>query len=236
MAKNSLNNQIPLTDAIMTDIMENLDKVAAALAFLIILSPDQIKKLRKLGIKFEGYVKEVAEAASSFPVIIPPARPYDDFKNNRTLQDQLQEIFNKVAGIHQGLVSSRMLLGHDILSTTDAYYNSIKRVSKNDVAISEIYEKIAKMLSKSERTENTLFTIPAGGMVTVKKVVAGSLLINKGTTVISIKANESLKAKSKEAAIVIDPQNSVSVPKGWTAIDITNQSATTDGLASVRVE
>jgi hypothetical protein len=236
MAKNSLNNQVPLTDAQMQEVMEDLDKVALVLVFLKILSADQIRKMRKLGIKYEGYVNEVEETAVSFPVIVPQTRPFADFKDNRTLQSQMLTIFNKVASIHQGLVCSRMLLGHDILSTTDTYYNSIKRSVKNDVALAEAYEKIAEMLSKSGPAEAILFTIPAGGMVTVRKVIPGSLLINKGTTVINIKANETLKAKSKEIPFVIDPMNSVCIPKGWTVIDITNQSASNDGQASVRVE
>jgi hypothetical protein len=206
------------------------------LVFLQILSKDDIKKLRKLGVKLESYVDSVDETVIAFPSVIPQTKPYSKFKVNRQVDEQLTLIFNKVAELLQALSGTRILLGNEIILTADAYYAAIKRAAKSDIAMAEALTAIKDIMSKKGHAAPKVFEIAAEGTLSIENVVTGTELVNKGQAVISFKAGQGLGSKSKAPAITIDPMGSQTIPTGWTKIEITNLSSSQVAKISVRIK
>jgi hypothetical protein len=223
-----------LSDADFQEVIDSLNKVAAKIPFLLMLSAEDRQRLFKMGSKYEGFANEIEQTAANFPSAIPPANPIDIFKAKRKQYDQLTQICDLASSVYQMCNDTRLQLGSERLACANIYYNSFQKLSKTDIAIEEALDKLSVSYAKTSHSEPTLYTIPPKGSISIKGVVTGTQLVNKGTAVVSCKAGNELASKVKEPAIIIDPASSKAIPKGWTTIEVTNLSETNEATISVR--
>jgi hypothetical protein len=233
MAQPDLLNEV--SDADVTDIMAALLVVRTKLPFLLNLSKNDRKRLRKMGIKFEGYVKENLEAAQSFPNAIPDAYPIDNQKKKYKLYDVLTGIANEHYSIGEAINDTRLLLGSQLVSTSDIYYSSLKNAAKGNITMAEALAKISGIFKRKPPSQPKEFNIPSGGTLNITNVATGTKLVVRGNGVIRYKAGNELAGKVKEPARIVNPNSSDTIPSGWTSIEVVNLSQTDDTTILVRV-
>lgn len=224
-----------VSDADLADVMAALLVIRTKLPFLLNLTKNDRKRLRKMGIKFEGYVKENLEAASSFPNAIPDAYPIDNQKKKYKLFDVLTVIANEHNSIGEALADTRLLLGSQLITTSDIYYSSLKNAAKGNITMEEALAKISSIFKRKPPAMPKEFNIPPSGVLNIDNVATGTKLVVSGNGIVRYKAGNQLASKVREPARVVNPSSADTIPSGWTSIEVVNLSQTDATTILVRV-
>lgn len=145
----NLNISEEITDANMTLVTTKISEIIAVLVFLQVLSKAEIKKLLKMGVKMEGYIVEVDQAVTAFPTAIPAASPYAEFIKDRALYAKLTQLYNLTGSLFQSISDTRMIVGSELITTANVYYNALKSAAKNNIAMDDAMNKVSSAYYKN---------------------------------------------------------------------------------------
>jgi hypothetical protein len=232
----NLNISVVLSNADVTAINEAIDQLIVLLPFLQNLSAKDRRTIRKMGIKLEGYVKEVSQAAVTFPTAIPGAYPFAEFEKDGVLFDVLTLIASRLHSFVEALDDTLLLIGNERITVADIYYSSLKNAAKKDISMTESLAKISSIFNKKPYAMPVVHTIGPFGSLHIKNVATGTYVVNKGRAVISFKAGNELASKVREPAKIVDPASAEVIPKGWTSIEVTNMSESQEATISVKMK
>ncbi len=212
--------------------------VDTELPFLRNATKTERKFLRKMSTGNAGYVDKVYSSVSAHSDLLPTTFSLSDFTKDVKLMADLPYIRQIFQTVLEKLDDSELLLGHDLMKQADYCYAQLKLGAKDNDAVKEAVNEIAAGLKGMGSKKNaTIYGISAGNTITVYKVVTGTLLVNKGTTVLKIKAGSELASKVRAMeSLIIEPGNSAMIHKTWTIIEVSNLSNSAEGSFSVKVK
>jgi hypothetical protein len=233
---NKISGEITPTN--ITNLEAVTGIVDTELPFLRNATKTERRFLRKMSAGNSGYVDKVYSASMAHSELLPTSFDLNGFTKDVKLMAILPYIKQIFKTIMEKIDDTELLLGHDLMKQSDYCYAQLKLSAKDNEAVKSAVEEIAAGLKGMGSKKNaTVFGISASNTITVYKVVTGSALVNNGTTVLKVKAGNELASKVKSMdAIVIEPGNSVVIPKTWTIIEVSNLSNSAVGSFSVKVK
>jgi hypothetical protein len=235
MAKPNLSAE--LSDADKVIIKTNIQESRNLMPWLVNLSNEERKSLRKTGSKRAGYVADVYDTSIANPGALPEDFKLIEWTKDEMLYKQLTEVREVISTFMESVDDTILYLGYERISQADNAYGHLKQSAKKNTAITNELERIARQFDGAGRMKNlSTFTIAANTEVEVKNVVSGKRLVNSGTTVLQFKGGADLANKLKMSTIVINPGNSALIPKGCNIIVVINTSLDTEGAFSVKTK
>jgi hypothetical protein len=141
---NSISIQIPEGD--LTIVRDALALIQTTLApYLIALTPEDRKKLPKMGDGSEPFVAKVMDYVVSDPQFLPPYLHVVEMKKDWDVVTGLMPIFRTVQQLDSNLSDTVMLSGSEAYEASLNYYKSVKMAAKMNVPNAKT---IAEDLSK----------------------------------------------------------------------------------------
>jgi hypothetical protein len=225
---------ITLTDAQKAALDAAFDTIENILSFKVILSAEERQKKRKMGIKRYGIVTNTYNAAIGLPEAIPASSPIENFSTKLALYEDLRHCEIRVSSLHQSIRDTNMALGCELMSDSENYYSFLKTANKAKVAADSVVENIASGYKRKPKSKPLIYTIGIKGHVTIEKVATGTKLVNTGDAIIMFRPADGYTGNQNDPKLV-DPESSVTIPKGWINITVINQSETSEATVSVRM-
>jgi hypothetical protein len=136
-----------LTDAEQQKIIKNIDEVALALPFLINLTIENRKKMRKMGAKSIEYVNLNLQGAQNFPKALKVGFDSTEFKNDLNLYNSLVPVAIKLQALLESINDTILAAGSDAMIAADEVYAELKSSAKKDSNVKTLVDQIAKRYS-----------------------------------------------------------------------------------------
>jgi len=129
-------------------IEANVNGIRALLLFLANLTPQQRKKLRKMGTKRTGYVVMVFNAVITNPSAIPSSFDVMEYTKDKTLFDDLAYIKNLLVSLTEAVSDTQLLVGAELMKQSDTAYGHLKQEAKSNLALSAIVQAIGQAFKR----------------------------------------------------------------------------------------
>jgi len=226
----NLNISEVLTTEQKETIVTKASDILGVLIFLVNLNPVARKRLRKMATKRAGYVNDVFIAVLANIGAIPITFNIDEYKKDKQLHDDLMFVLNVLRPIVEAVEDTLLMLGNELMTQSDAGYDYLKRAAKGNLPLTQTVAQIATAYKRKAAKAAVTYTIGVGGSVTVENIKANTRLVNLGTTVIRIKAD------NQSTSTAVEPGNSELIAVGAKKIAVTNVSVTVEGIFSVRLK
>lgn len=139
-----LSLSISITPADKAAILTKIGEIKALMPFLINLTPQERKRLRKKGTKRTGYVNDVYQAVQNNQTVIPATFNVAAYKQDKFAGDDLTDIDDQLIPLFEGISDTLLLLGVELMKQSDSGYDYLKRAAKDNASIQAIVEQIAK--------------------------------------------------------------------------------------------
>ncbi|MCX7006945.1 MAG: hypothetical protein NTY53_06805 [Kiritimatiellaeota bacterium] len=153
------NNRISavLADADKASILTKLGEIRALLPFLVSLTPDERKKLPKLGDKTSGFDEKCRDYMTQHPELVPSFVDMDEFNKDTTLLERVRELRRLVGTLSQDLSDTELLLGHEVYDVERAYYGNLELAAKRDTPDAQtIYDDLnARFAGQGPQSKKT---------------------------------------------------------------------------------
>lgn len=141
---NSISIQIPEAD--LTIVRDALALIQTTLApYVVALTPENRRKLPKMGDGTEPFVAKVMDYAVSDPQFLPPFVQVAEMKKDWDAVTGLLPLFRTVQQLDNNLGDTVMLAGSEAYEASLSYYRSVKMAAKMNVPNAKT---IAEDLSK----------------------------------------------------------------------------------------
>ena len=112
-------------------IDQALDTLEARLARLVVLTPDEIRHLTKMGDKSEAFCRQAAVVLEDNPKLIPPGFSVADMRQDITDLDLMRPRFLRLRELLAKANSTEMALGSDIINAALEGYGYMKMGGKS---------------------------------------------------------------------------------------------------------
>ena len=115
----------------ITAIDKALDTLEARFARLVVLTPDEIRHLNKMGDKSEAFCRQAAVVLEENPQLIPPGFSVAELRQDITDLDLMRPRFLRLRELLQKVDSTEMALGSDIINAALEGYGYMKMGGKS---------------------------------------------------------------------------------------------------------
>jgi len=206
--------------------------------WVVNLTPEEKKKYFKMGYIRGAFADKVMVIGDQHPETIPEGVDFPTVQMQYAFYNNLLLFKNNKSDVDELIDCLIINVGIVLLASLNRIYNYAKELSeKGNYPFSELVKDAGKAYAREKQSTGTVFTINPSSQITVKKIIANSLFVNGGTTVLTvIYGDEVLSKFRKEDVITVNPGNSAKIPKGYTSITVSNLSLDTVGAFTVRLK
>jgi hypothetical protein len=144
-----------------TAVQTAIQTIKSKMPFLINLSIDERKKLRKMASVRTSYVQDVYQASVGNSGAIPQGINLVEYGKDLQLYRDLSDIMSWFAPLYESIESTSMALGSELMKQSDECYGHLKVAAKKSTnqSLNTTVSKIASQLKQSPKpliTEKSL--------------------------------------------------------------------------------
>jgi hypothetical protein len=132
-------------------ILAKIADVKAQLPFLVTLTMEERKKLRKMGPKSVAYVQQCVAGAKSFPNEFKKSFNADDLEKDYDLIYNLLDVQVGLQSLLELVNDTMMAGGIDAMEAADEVYSSLKSSAKSDANVKEMVKLIGERFKSQGR-------------------------------------------------------------------------------------
>jgi hypothetical protein len=142
----NLKNKISasISEEAMTNIQTGLAMINTNLPFLITLTPDDKRKILKMGNKSMAFVSKSFEFAKQNPGVVPKYLIIDEFSKDMDTYNKLFQVSSSVHQLLEKVDDTMVLSGSEAYGAALAFYNSIKTaITAGEAGLKNIYDELS---------------------------------------------------------------------------------------------
>lgn len=136
-----------LTAADMQAVSEALATIRTKLPFLVDLSPQDKRRLFKMGDGSRAFVEKALIAAQANPQVLPPAFDLAEYARDWALWAQIGTLTNNVTQLSELIDDTQTALGSDLMNAALAAYGYLSEASVG--GLEEIKADLGKRFTRS---------------------------------------------------------------------------------------
>lgn len=144
------NLSFSITAAQKAAISAAVDTIRTNLPFLINLSLNERKTLRKIGSKRLGYVKDVLDGSKANPTSIPSAINMAEFDKDVQGYADMSEVAAALRPLFESVEDTTVAVGSEATRTADQCYKNLKANAKGNTSVKNTVGKIGQGLKQSK--------------------------------------------------------------------------------------
>jgi hypothetical protein len=155
MPTNKISAVLPEADK--TAIVSAIDTIKTKMPFLVNLTNDGRKKLRKMGPSSVEFVTLSLQGAKNFGNLLRSDFNVNEFEQDVNLVKQLSEIRIKLAAVLESIEDTIIAAGSDAMASADTVYDYLKK-GKEDSSVKNLLSQMGKKYdsqSKPRKSKET---------------------------------------------------------------------------------
>jgi hypothetical protein len=133
-----------LSSADKQAVLTSISEAQTKLPFLVSLTIDERKSLRKMGQESIPYVEDTLRAVKAFPDVLPPSFDKTEFERDANLVVGLRDIQIAANALSEAINDTIMAAGVDAIAAADLAYGYLKTAAKNNVNLKQLVDEISK--------------------------------------------------------------------------------------------
>lgn len=141
-----------VTDQKMQAVKDAITAIQTALPFLISLTEDERKQLRKTGASRLAFVQNAAQAAQDNPNILPASFDAEAFQSNVDLFAAMTEINTLAAQLVSQIDDTHLAVGVEALSGASDVYNYVKAAAVKTPGLKPVADQLGQLFQKGVAT------------------------------------------------------------------------------------
>ncbi|HIK06766.1 MAG TPA: hypothetical protein IGS40_19080 [Trichormus sp. M33_DOE_039] len=146
-----------LSPADIQEIKAALQTIQRKLPFLITLSPEERRKLVKMGDKSLAFVNNSVSAAKSNPEILPASFDVDELVRDYQLATTLTEVLTSMHQLTEQVDDTLMAVSSDAMTSSLTVYDYVKTAAKKTPGLKTVAEQLGERF-KAIRSKSTKVT------------------------------------------------------------------------------
>jgi hypothetical protein len=135
-------------------VLVKIAEVKAMMPFLVSLTAEERKTLRKMGPKSVDYVRQSLEGAKAFPDELKKSFDVVEMEKDFTLINNLLGVQIACQSILESINDTMMAGGIDAMEAADEVYASLKSSAKSNVNAKAMVEKISERFKGQGKKAN----------------------------------------------------------------------------------
>lgn len=139
-----------LNEERMAKIIAKIEDLKAELDFLINLSNEERKRLRKAAEKRQGYVNDIMIAVKANPTAIPSAIDTDEYYFKSRFFLNMSTINMHMKPLTEGVSDTLVAASHEAITLTDQCYGFLKQAARGSSILTDTVSKLAKHHAKTK--------------------------------------------------------------------------------------
>lgn len=146
------NISAAITAADKTAIQTAIQTIKTKLPFMVNLSQQERKRLRKMGAVRTSYVQDVYQAAANNSGVIPASINLTEYGKDVTLMKDMVDVMSWLLPVFDGIGNTFMALGNELMKQSDECYGYLKvaaRKSSNQ-SLNQTVKEIADQLKQGQ--------------------------------------------------------------------------------------
>jgi predicted HAD superfamily phosphohydrolase len=144
----------------MDQIEANLQQIESHLDFLIGLSPEERRTMRKMGNRLTSFVEKALEAAKQNRQHLPVNFDIEAFERDLRLAKTLIGLQLRINKLLEPVSDTAMLAGSEAIKKADQVYAALKQAAKVDKKLDYVVAELGSHYQQSARGEEELETEP----------------------------------------------------------------------------
>jgi len=138
------NISAAITPAQKATIKANIAAIAALLPFLVNLTPQQRKRLFKMGPKSVSYAQLALQIAQNNPGILPANFDVNEYAKDVALTIDLLDIDTVVKPLAEGISDTSVAVGSEVMAQSNRVYDIVKVAAKGDSNMDALRKQLAE--------------------------------------------------------------------------------------------
>jgi hypothetical protein len=134
-----------LSDADLQEIQQAIDLIQNKLSFRVTLTPDERKRLYKMGDKRLAFVQNSLNAAQNNRNILPASFDLDGFHNDYRLASSLTDLLMRLTQLTEQVDDTLMAVGCEAMSSSLTVYDYVKTAAKKTPGMKAIAEQLGTL-------------------------------------------------------------------------------------------
>ncbi|MEA5564690.1 hypothetical protein [Anabaena sp. UHCC 0399] len=143
-----------LSAADIQEIKAALQTIQRKLPFLITLSPEERRKLVKMGDKSLAFVNNSVSAAKSNPEILPASFDVDELVRDYQLATTLAEVLTSMHQLAEQVDDTLMAVSSEAMTSSLTVYDYVKTAAKKTPGLKTVAEQLGERF-KAIRSKST---------------------------------------------------------------------------------
>jgi len=137
-----------------TAIKASIDSEKTKMPFLVNLTPAERHDLRKMGANRLSYVSDLNLAANANQQVLPKNFDLTGYNKKVKLFEDLKEIYLWMTPLYEGLESTLMAVGSEVMTLSDSAYAHLKVEAEKskDQNLNAVVKKIAEQLKQHNKS------------------------------------------------------------------------------------
>ncbi|MDB5272230.1 MAG: hypothetical protein JWO58_597 [Chitinophagaceae bacterium] len=145
------NLSVALSDDQKNTFINQIIALKSMMPFLIHLSPEERKSLRKVAEKRQGYVHDVVVAVKANSTAIPQAIDTVEFFKDAQLFLDLSEIMAQIVPLYEALSDTFMAAGNEAITVSDQCYGFLKQAARGNSHLTNTVQELSKHFAKKSK-------------------------------------------------------------------------------------
>lgn len=151
-----------LNEERMAKIIAKIEDLKAELDFLVNLSKEERKRLRKVAEKRQGYVSDITIAVKANPTAIPSAIDTDDYYIKSRFFLNMATINMHIKPLTEGINDTMVAASHEAITLTDQCYGFLKQAARGNSNLTDTVSKLSKHFASRSKPSNPDNKQPSG--------------------------------------------------------------------------
>ncbi len=139
-----------LSEQDIEEVMAALDTVRQKLPFLVGLTPEDRRKLPKLGRKSQTFVMQALDMAENHSELMPRFLDVKEARRDVQLFEALNPVLQSLSRLRELVEDTQMVAGSEAYAAARLAYNSAKTSGKN-MGLDEVVNDLSRQFSRKPR-------------------------------------------------------------------------------------
>lgn len=141
---------IDFSDDDVADILASLEVVHQKLSFAIGLTPEERRRLSKLGRKSQTFVVQALDAATQYSTLMPVCFNVEEARRDLALFEALYPVLNSINQLKELVEDTQMLAGSEAYESARIAYGAIKTIGKS-MGLDDLKDELSQQFRKKRK-------------------------------------------------------------------------------------
>lgn len=152
MAKDKIDTVLSATD--VADVLASLEAIRQKLSVLVGLTPEERRRITKLGRKSQTFVVQALDAATQYSQLMPQCLDIEGARRDLALFEALHPVLQSINQLKELVEDTQTVAGSEAYASARLAYSSIKTIGRS-MGLDGVKDNLSQQFRKRRKAKST---------------------------------------------------------------------------------